>query len=781
MIEHIDIINLSHYDLGFTDHPVVCREMQSRYLDAAIDLVRASRSKEWGERFYWTCEANNAVLEWWQSASPARRDLLVELVQAGLVEVCAMPFNHGPTMGARQWACCAHWLPEELWQAFRPRTAVQNDVNGFPRAGVMALLDVGVEFLWMGLNCDTGGSPVPQPSAFWWEMPDGRRIFLWNSVSYPDGYLLFEASEWRRGPLPLVADTRYRAPRRGDILDPSPENLRRAHAICRARIETWRSQGYILDRVAVSMTNLWRIDNDPPCAQLPEFVAAWNAAGLKPSLALTTPTPALQAIEAMAGNDIPILQGEWTNWWANGAASTPHELAASRRAKRLVKALDSPLYLRSAGTIQLADTCTRHLCFFDEHTWGSWNSAAMPTSLDTRGQFADKAAFAYRPLAMAELGVGDANRAIAPQTRGIHIVNPYAQPFSGWVILTDDCLREHYEGVEDTTTGQELAFGRMPGVSPFLTRPTGVQQFSSVDTGKVFPDRIEGKCLYLWIDRLGPHEMRSFRLRERVGPQANPPAPETRTDDLGWPVWARWPETELFTESIGDFISLGFQGLAPRWQYKDILAQPSEAKRRQARNDHAAFTPAQPVGPAVVRDTGPTLVYEQHLSHPRLRWLRRTLEVYKACPRVRLEVALNRLSKPEGAEVFYVRFPLHCPGYDLQVTNGGLPFRPGQEQMTNTCQDYYAIDGQVTYTKNGSQVVLDCHDNALVAIGGMNDGVMQESLGEDLNVAFAILYNNVWYTNFAGDEAGVMSFSFDLYSTALGAGYAPQAFAVVNV
>ena len=52
-------------------------------------------------------------------------------------------------------------------------------------AALVPLLDAGAEFLWMGLNTDTGGSPVPQPSAFWWGMPDGRRIFVWNSISYP--------------------------------------------------------------------------------------------------------------------------------------------------------------------------------------------------------------------------------------------------------------------------------------------------------------------------------------------------------------------------------------------------------------------------------------------------------------------------------------------------------------------------------------------------------------------------------------------------------------------
>jgi len=36
-IKHIDLIHLSHADLGSADHPAVCREMQIRYLDIALD------------------------------------------------------------------------------------------------------------------------------------------------------------------------------------------------------------------------------------------------------------------------------------------------------------------------------------------------------------------------------------------------------------------------------------------------------------------------------------------------------------------------------------------------------------------------------------------------------------------------------------------------------------------------------------------------------------------------------------------------------------------------
>ncbi len=783
MIRQIDLVNCSHYDIGFTDHPLICREMQVRYLDRAIDLVGARHAAP----LRWTCESNNAVLEWWEQASPERRTLFLEMVHAGWIDVCALPFNHNPSLDAREWHRLAHWLPAELAQQLPRRTIMQNDVNGFPRAGALALMDVGAEFLWMGLNQDTGGSPVPQPSAFWWAMPDGRRLFVWNSVAYPHGYYLFEPEEWRRGPLPLVADTRYRPPRLGDILDPSPENLEQAHRICLSTLERWHAQGYSLERVAVSMTNMWRIDNDPPCDLLPAFIAAWNAAGLTPTLRMTTATEALDALRAEAADQIPTLSGEWTNWWANGVASTPRELSASRQAKRLLDALESPLYAADAKRAATVERCTRQLCFFDEHTWGSWNSVAQPDSLDTKGQFADKALWAYRPLAIAELAVGDANRAIAPDTPGIHVVNPYDAPFTGWVRLTNDCLRGEYAGVEDATTGAQQAFDVLPGASPFFTVPTDASQFSPLDTARVFPDHIAGKELRFWAEELPPHSVRSYRLLAN-----SPLAPWERArlaggvrvsvDATNWPQTAHWGQTELFTDAIGDFFSLEVQGLAPRWRYKRLMALPSPEARRAAREQATLLRQAVPAGPATLRDTGPTLVYEQYLTHPRLRILRRTLEVFKGQPRAQLQIVFDRCSQPAAAEIFYVRFPLACAGWDLHISNGGLTFRPGQEQIANSCQDFYSLDEQVVYTRGTSRVVLACRDSALVAFGGMHDGLMLPKLPEELHIPYAILYNNIWYTNFAGDEAGRMEFQFDLYSLeGTEAGCAPAAFAVVNV
>ena len=75
-IQQVDLIHFSHTDYGFTDHPAVCRDMQRRYLDLALDAALATAAAPPGVRFKWTAETTIAVSDRWQAASAERRSPL---------------------------------------------------------------------------------------------------------------------------------------------------------------------------------------------------------------------------------------------------------------------------------------------------------------------------------------------------------------------------------------------------------------------------------------------------------------------------------------------------------------------------------------------------------------------------------------------------------------------------------------------------------------------------------------------------------------------------------
>jgi len=271
-----------------------------------------------------------------------------------------------------------------------------------PRAGAMHLLDKGIPRLLTGINRDSGGPPFRRPSAFWWNMPDGRRMFVWLGDHYGFAYDYLEPSRWLRGPA-RSANTGLRPPRGGEILRSDKASLTASHELCLKKLAQLEADGYEYDRLILSVTNQWRWDNDPPFPPLVDFVDAWNRLDLQPPLNLTTATAALEEMERAVGDRIPVKSGEWTDWWANGDASGPREVAASRFAKRTFAAAASGVWGdMSPAAKRKAEAILRDLCLFDEHTWGADVSVSRPQSLETIGQYAEKSVLAYRPKSHAE-------------------------------------------------------------------------------------------------------------------------------------------------------------------------------------------------------------------------------------------------------------------------------------------------------------------------------------------------------------------------------------------
>jgi len=765
-IRQVDLIHFSHTDYGFTDHPAVCRDMQRRYLDLALDAARASAKAPDGSRFKWTAETTIAVNDWWQTASAERRKQFLQSVRAGQIEVSALPLNNTPFLNHDQWHTMTHWLPEDLWKQLNPQTAVQNDVNGFPRAGAKELLDRGIHFLFSGINSDSGGPPLPRLTAFWWKQPDGRRLFVWLSLSYGDGFFLFDPVEWRRGPVPLAADARYRPPRPGDILKPDEASVRKAHQRCVERLKQFERDGYRHSVLPVSMTSMWRYDNDPPFPPLADFAAAWNRLGLEPRLKLVTVTEAMKDLEKVAGPTAPEYEGEWTDWWANGTACAPREVAASRAAKRFLAAAQSPVWgpLPPSAQRTIQDL-TKDLCLFDEHTWGSSMSVALPYSLDTQGQWNEKSRLAWRPMALSQWLLSQRARTrLIGEGEGLCLANPTRGAFSGWVTMISTCLRDDYHSVTDPTTGARARLEFYPGVQPW-GRPQSPKEFSREDVSAVFPDQSPNRHARFWVERLEAAAIKRFQLsKEEV--QDTPPSPDkpvVTVDENGWPASATWTgmKQPLFTAGLGDFVAVKVKAFAPRFALADIWNTGDAAKREKLRAEELEEVPAKPGGPTTVQETPHTIRYTQPLEHPRLGWATRQLEVWKRQPRARLTFRLNRLSS-FAPEMFYIISPLPCDGTLPRMSCGGLPFTPFTDQLRGSCRDYYAIDGWADYSLPDGHWLWVSADAPLVTFDRPQALAHLTQPPTRTGRLLAMIYNSFWYTNFLGDEPGVMEFQFDL-------------------
>jgi hypothetical protein len=767
-VKQLDLIHFSHTDYGFTDHPAVCRDMQVRYLDIALDAALATRELPEAARFRWTAETTIAVNDWWQAALPARRAQLLEAIRAGQVEITALPFNNTPYLNQAQWEVLMRWLPDELWRECKPQSAIQNDVNGFPRAGAKVLLDRGVRYLFSGINSDSGGPPLPRLTAFWWKQPDGRRLFVWMSLSYGDGFFFFETEEWRRGPLPLAADARFRPPRAGDILRTDEASLRRAHQQCVRRIREFEQAGYRHGVMVLSMTSMWRYDNDPPFPPLSDFVSAWNRLDLQPRLRLATVSEAMKHLEQEAGPTAPEFQGEWTDWWANGTMCAPREVAANRFAKRYLAAAQSPVWGPLDKPAQeRIEELTRELCLFDEHTWGSGMSVGQPYSLDAQGQWNEKARLAWRPMALAEWLLGRRARSrLAPEGEGLWLANPASRPFNGWATMITSCLRDDYRSLVDPGTGARIKLYFEPG--PVWGRPQKPEDLSREDVSATFPDQVPKRFARFWVENLPAENVKKFELSKMPVEDAaaegqGGAAPRVSLDDQGWPAAATWPgmSKPLFTAGQGDFVSVTVNAFAPRWALQDIWQAGDPSERQQMQNKMLQFITATAVEKASRVETPHTLRYTQALGHPRLKWATRRLELWKREPRARLTFRLNRISSFDP-ELLCIVNPMPCDGALPRFSSGGMNFTPFTDQLPGTCRDYFAIDGWAHYATPEGHWLWVSRDAPLVTLDGPHPKSHLDAPPPRTGRVVAIVFDNFWYTNFQGDSPGVMEFQFDL-------------------
>jgi len=765
-VTRIYIIHFSHTDVGFTDMPGVCRDLQMRYLDIAVDAALATMSRPAGERFYWTCESLLTVDDWWKAASSARREELVKALHSGQIDLAALPCNQSPFLNPAQWHTMLHWLPEDHWQRWRPTVAMQNDVNGFPRAGAVALLDRGVTRLCMGINGDSGGAPAPRPSAFWWKMPDGRRLFVWLSLSYPEGYDFFEGVHWRRGPVPFAADTRYRPPREGDFFRTDEASLRAAHAQCLRRVGQLVRAGYSHPVLLISMTNHWRMDNDPPHLGLPAFVTAWNRAGLKPELVLTTASVAMQQLEQQLGEKAPQYEGEFTDWWANGSGSAPREVAASRLAKRLLAAARSPLWgpMPPSGVAR-ERSLYQDLCLFDEHTWGSSWSVALPWSLDTQAQWAEKAMLAWRPMGQAEwLLAQRARTRLLREGDGLLVANPTRRPWSGWVRMPASCLRGDFHSLWNAATSTRTPLLWEHGIRAW-SPPKSPAELTRENTAATFADNVAQQTAKFWIEDLPGDGFVRLRLDQETveSRPAGDSALDVRLDAHGWPLSAYWGKMHkpLFSEGMGDLLAVKLNAFAPRWVLKDICTAGSSARGDELRRKHVEMVPGEAEGAATFEQTPHTRVYVQWLKHPRLEWAQRRLELWNRAPRARLTLRFNRRSS-EAPEIIYARFTLPCDGTLPRLSAGGMPFTPFTEQIPGTCRDHIAIDGWADYATPDGHWLWVSRDAPLVSFDEPQIWTRRQMPPARPERLLSMLFNNFWYTNFVADQHGVMEFQFDL-------------------
>ncbi|WP_291767389.1 glycosyl hydrolase-related protein [Caldivirga sp. UBA161] len=379
-----------HTDYGYTDLQPRVEEVHRGNMDIALKV--ASR----GGKF--VIEVNE---------QPFGRIMeLLEANKGGLIGVQAFPLNVLTGLCSHEELIRLFYSVRDLRRAgFRIETAALNDIPSAVYALPSVLASCGIKYYIQGANPDRG--PLHKlntwlKSPFKWVGPDGNGVLAWFSGGYGGLIPGFHGYHqgWSAGLL---------------------TSLDRAEAGLAHFLTTLEERGYQYG--SVLLYGMF-IDNWPASDRFIDIVNEFNEKWENPQLIISTTDDFFHNLEREVNGKVSEVKGSFGAYWEDGAASTARELAMLRLAKKLLYFAEVAYTFDYLNGLKYPkddlNEAWRSVVYFDEHTWGAWNSVSDPYNSNAMEQWRIKAGFAGKALSKAiEL------------TRGDYVSNPYPFTASG--------------------------------------------------------------------------------------------------------------------------------------------------------------------------------------------------------------------------------------------------------------------------------------------------------------------------------------------------------------
>ncbi|HWG23268.1 glycoside hydrolase [Actinospica sp.] len=444
-IDEILVLHHSHLDVGYTHSQPVLWRLQGEYLSQALDWLERTADLPEDSRPKWTCEATEPVRRWLADASDDEIVRFKDLCDQGRIGLSALRWHVSSLIdrpGIRRLLAGKRELEDAVGRPIP--VACQHDVNGIPWPIADELLDAGVDLFVMAINPHLGRPVRPRPGLFAWQAPSGRRLRVFNGSHYT----MFD-----------------------QLLNAWDDSVERMAVGWDALHERLRRTGYRLPFVYLTSTCspiMW--DNAPPNPFLPDLIRLWNEQRRGPRIRYATLDDLRERIERIPEDEIPVLRGDWTDFWSFGAGSTPVATAVNRRTKPLLTAAEA----LGADPSLVAEAADR-VDLFDEHTFSGWDSE--PGNPQTRAIESMKQAGAYEGHELAAFAVMDGLERLAGNPvadkgiAGVLVCNPTPYPRTAALELPTAWFAEQTAATERTYRASRMSYENRPWRAPTHDEP----------------------------------------------------------------------------------------------------------------------------------------------------------------------------------------------------------------------------------------------------------------------------------------------------------------------
>ena len=750
-IKEILVLHHSHLDVGYTHSQPVIMELHREYIDQALALLVATADWPENARPKWTCEVTTPVLKWLETASATDVELFKMFVRQGRLAIGAMRYNLTPLNSATQLArqlAPVDGLRERL--GVRISTALQHDVNGVPWPLADLLLDRGIDLLVMGTNAHFGAPIQPRPGVFRWRTPTGRELRVMNGNHYTmfDQLLL----TWER----------------------SLEAMQNGISSYLSHLESIGYPHNFLYLTTTAAPEMW--DNSPPNLAVAKLIRQWNEEGRQPHIRYVTTEDLLERIQQIPDEQLPLLSGDWTDYWNFGCASTAGNVARSRAAKRMLDTADGlAVSPRPEAVRRVAERAWGLLDLFNEHTWSYWDTAGGLEPARVQDHLKAALAIEARELAgyvlthELETLAGNATHSETPPDH-VLLVNPspiarteYVEIPSAWRNPGPRLRCERFKPSAPTD---------METVGPIELPAFGTTSLSLATLTPVTEDthlRHE--------DRRTPVTFRAFNNVRIDVARKGDALLESPTHRLTYS-----PETGRILSLFDKTLVREILPVGGAYDFFDFVRERPDALidgRREAfyerdldreKVDQSCWKSwravreraTRMVSCQVVRQGG-ALVLERWLDAPGVKQFVQRIILRADSPVIGLEVEFEKLAQTEPEALYFV-IPLALPsGWRAHFDTAGKAVEVDAEQLPGACRGWLTVESYLALYTEGWGATLFCPDAPMVMAGDFHFGPPLDAVPRTENpLLLAWPLNNYWNTNFPRSQPGPIRLRYGL-------------------
>ena len=481
-----------------------------------------------------------------------------------------------------------------------------------------------------------------------------------------------------------------------------------------------------------------------------------------------------------SGVDIPEYSGDFTDWWADGIASTPEAVKLYREAQRkrnLAAVLDPD---KKNTDMALWRQSGRDMMLYAEHTWGHSASVSDPYKSLVAEMHLKKTAYAVNANTAAGAlldGVlaGLGSRAIYPdRSLRFRVLNPYpfpmtapaAVPLLGWEYPMGCAQKEIPLSLSDAVSGEILPTQTRPGprgrlAETSLTLAPGESRdirLSYREAGREMPPHTPWMCAD------------AVRDLEEIPGLATPSFIESRFFTLRTDP-QKGISSIVYRETGTELMDTAspYGAFACVYEVTPASGPQTASRRRMGRSRQTVNTrryPARPAYFAVTAQGEAWVTLHTAYSLEGTDECSLDLRIWNLLPRIEAVLRIRKKSCPD-AEGLQAMLPFVTDGSnETWIDKTGCVMRPGIDQLPGTCKEFWCLQNGIVRRGRQFDLVIGSPDVPLVSFGEGNKGPVALCEGHDTALNQAVIcsriMNNFWETNFAVDLGGWHEFRYFL-------------------